>query len=130
MEFEASTPPEKSIAFMNPPFDGELGDMAEKFIRQAQKTCDHVVAIVRLGFICGSTTRYSLHHENPIGNLTTFLPCTERCPMRLGFYDAKANKPQEYAWFHYQRGYTGLYTGLNLPPKSRERFFRPEDRNI
>ena len=126
MTFVADSAPRDSIAIMNPPFDGELGEMAEKFIRQAQKSCDHVIVLQRLSFICG-VGRYRLHHENPIGNLKHFLPCTERCPMRLGEYDPKCNKPLEHAWFHYERGFSGDFTGINLKPGSRAAHFRQSD---
>lgn len=129
MIFEADSAPYDSIAVFNPPFDGELGDMAEKFVRQAQKTCDHVIVLCRLAFIC-SVGRWPLHHANPLGNLKHFLPCTERAPMQLGLYNPACSKPQEHAWFHYQRGHTGAYTGVNLAPGLRAKHFRPEDARI
>ncbi|EGF93069.1 methyltransferase small [Asticcacaulis biprosthecium C19] len=124
LAFEAVTPSEKSVMCTNPPFT-----LADAIVRQAQKTCDNVIILARLGLICGKE-RYELHHRNPLGNLKTFLPCTERTPMVLGFYDPAANKPQEFAWFHYQRGYTGHATVVNLPPGLKAELMRPEDVKI
>ncbi|WP_443749675.1 hypothetical protein [Asticcacaulis solisilvae] len=126
MTFEADAGDVESVAIFNPPFDGELGDMAEKMVYQAQKTCRHVIVLQRLSFIC-TVGRYPLHQANPIGNLKHFLPCTERCPMRLGEYDPKCNKPLEHAWFHFERGWTGNYTGINLKPGARARLYRQSD---
>ena len=129
LAFEADSAPYDSIAWTNPPFSGEAGDMAENIVRQAQKTCDNVVILARLGFLCGQG-RHALHCENPLGNLKTVVICTERTPMVLGYYDPKANKPQEFAWFHYQRAYTGEPTTIHLKPGLKASLMRPDDVKI
>ncbi|MFT4091399.1 MAG: hypothetical protein QM645_11750 [Asticcacaulis sp.] len=129
LTFEADSDPCDSFLITNAPFDKPLKGMAEKIVRQAQKTCDNVIVLQRLSFICGQG-RHALHYDNPLGNLKHFMPCTERTPMQLGHYNPACSKPQEYAWFHYQRNYTGLPVTLPIPPGSREKFFRPEDVRI
>ncbi|MDC7675413.1 hypothetical protein [Asticcacaulis machinosus] len=122
-------PQSLNICFTNPPFDKPLKGMAERIVRQAQKSCDYVIILARSGFLFGQE-RQKLHHHNAAGNLRYLLPLAERAPMQLGEYNAKCSKPQEYAFFVYERGYTGTYTGLPIPVGAKARHFRPEDINI
>lgn len=118
-----------NVCFTNPPFDKPLKGMAERIVRHAQISCDCVIILARLSFLC-SQERQKLHHHNPAGNLRYLLPLAERAPMQLGEYNAKCSKPQEYAFFVYERGYTGTYTGLPIPVGAKARHFRPEDIDI
>ncbi|MDC7683233.1 hypothetical protein PQU92_08085 [Asticcacaulis sp. BYS171W] len=119
----------RNIAFMNPPFDKPLKGMAARMIRQAQHSCEHVIALCRLSFL-STIDRYHLHHDNELGNLRHVLIVTERAPMQLGLYNPKCSKPQEYAYFHYQRGFKGYPQIIGIPKGSRARHFRPEDVRI
>lgn len=129
LTFRADVAADNALLITNPPFDGEDGNMAEKIVRQALKSCRHVIVHQRLGFICGQG-RHSLHFANPEGNLRTFLPCTERTPMRLGFYDPDCDKPGEHAWFHYEQGYRGFPAVVPIPPGMKAKHLSPEDVKI
>jgi len=129
LAFEADPTARLNIAFMNPPFDKPKKGMAELMIRQAQKSCPHVIALCRLSFL-SSTGRHALHHENPLGNLRHVFPLTERAPMQLGKYNPKCDKPQEYAWFHYQRGFRGYPQIINIAPGAKARHYRESDIHI
>lgn len=134
LDFMAPTSMDESVLFTNPPFSGQdysskKPTATELIIQQGLLSCRHVVVIGRLGFLA-CERRYDLHYRNPRGNLKTFLPFSERVPMILGHYDPKASTATDYCAFHYQAGFTGIYTPLPIPPGQRAIFERPEDMNL
>jgi hypothetical protein len=134
LDFESRFGGEESIMATNPPFTDDdystdQPTLAERIVRKAQETCDDVIVFGRLGFLGGSK-RYALHHDNPLGNLKTFMLHTDRMNICLGHYNPKGSCATDYAWYHYQRGYQGMYMPIPIEPGALARNFKPEDVKI
>ncbi len=135
LDFVARYGGEDAIMATNPPFtdDDYRSDqptLAERIIRKAQESCDDVIVFGRLGFLTGGLRKYALHHENPIGNLKTLITHSERVNICLGRYNPKGSCATDYAWYHYQRGYRGMYMPIPIEPGALARNFKPEDVKI
>jgi hypothetical protein len=134
LDFKSHHTREFSIWCTNPPFtdddyNTDKPTLAERLIRKAQGSCDDVIVFGRLGFLV-TGKRYALMHENPIGNLTHFLPLYDRLNVCLGHYNPKGSGATDYAWFHFQRGFRGTFQTLPIPPGTIARLTKPEDVKI
>ncbi len=131
-EFEGRAGISRNFMITNPPFSGEdyntsKPTAAERIVMRALESCQHVVIMCRLSFLV-SQRRHRLIYDNPLGNLRTFMPHFERVPMVLGRYNPKAKSATSYAYYHFERGYTGRFETIDLAPGMRAKYEQPADR--
>lgn len=106
----------------NPPYCA-----AEAFVREAMKWADRKVAmLLRLAFLEGAGRAEGLFKEHPISRVHVF---SERVTMYKPGADAKKNGgTTAYAWFVWDKSYTGPTTVHHIPPGTRAKRdagFRP-----
>ena len=84
----------------NPPFQ-----IAEKFVARALDLCPRVIMLLRLAFL-ESERRCSILEGRGLARVHVF---RKRLPMmhRDGWEGRKANSGMAFAWFVWERGYTG-----------------------
>jgi hypothetical protein len=84
----------------NPPYQ-----CAEKFVEHALRLCPRVVMLLRLAFL-ESERRCGILEGRGLARVHVF---RKRLPMmhRAGWQGRKANSGMAFAWFVWERGYTG-----------------------